>query len=464
MHTIETRSAIGLILMLGILGNAMAAEPASGAAVPVPAAESAVPSLNLPATRAPVVGGDASIGASQRSASAGYELSGAGIGSASTPEQGAILTNAGKGRPIRFQNGIFVYPAASLSIGHNDNVGGTENNEKSSKVVILRPEVVAEMRRRGDRYTLSYAGNFGRYTSSSDDDFRHHDIWLAGDNYFTTRARLGWGVGYQWRSDARGSTDRVNVSNEPDEWRAPVARLVGIYGAPGAPGRLELEASWMEKRYTNNRASTRTSDVDMHMLAARFFYRVMPKTAMLFEARNTWSDYVSNVSTSDNSYRKLMIGATWDMTAKTTGVIKLGRATKDYDNGARRDPSAATWEAGVTWAPLTYSVFNLQTAQDIADSSSGANNYYIDNRSYSLSWDHKWASYISSSVNAGVVHSDYNGILRDDTTKNFGIGFYRELGYNFRAGMNWNRTERDSNVNGLDFKRDVFMLTLEAVL
>ncbi len=462
MHTMETRSAIGLILMLGILGNAAATETAPAPAAP--ASEAAVPSLNLPATRAPVIGGDVSTGAAQRSASAGYELSGAGIGSASTPEQGAILTNAGRGKPIRFQNGIFVYPAASLAVGHNDNVGGTDTNETSSKIVILRPEVVAEMKRSGDRYTLSYAGNFGRYTSSTDDNFRHHDIWLAGDNYFTTRARLGWGVGYQWRSDARGSTDRVNTSDSPDEWRAPVARLVAIYGAPGARGRLELESSWMQKRYTNNRINTRTSDVDMHMVAGRFFFRVMPKTSMLFEARNTWSDYISPASTSDNSYRKLLVGATWDMTAKTTGVIKLGRASKDYDAKNRRDPSGGTWEAGISWAPLTYSVVNLQTAQDIADSSSGANNYYIDNRSYTVSWDHKWASYVTSNVNAGVVRSEYNGIIRDDTTKNYGVGFYRELGYNFRAGINWNRTKRDSNVNGLDFKRDVFMLTLEAVL
>lgn len=462
MHTMETRSAIGLVLMLGILGSAAATETAPAAAAP--ASEAAVPSLNLPVTRAPVIGGDVSTSASQRSASAGYELSGAGIGSASTPEQGAILTNAGRGRPIRFQNGIFVYPAASLAVGHNDNVGGTDTNETSSKVVILRPEVVAEMKRSGDRYTLSYAGNFGRYTSSTNDNFRHHDIWLAGDNYFTTRARLGWGVGYQWRSDARGSTDRVNTSDSPDEWRAPVARLVAIYGAPGARGRLELESSWMQKRYTNNRINTRTSDVDMKMVSGRFFFRVMPKTSILFEARNTWSDYISQVSTSDNSYRKLLVGATWDMTAKTTGVIKLGRAYKDFDAKNRRDPSGGTWEAGISWAPLTYSVVNLQTAQDIADSSSGANNYYIDNRSYTLSWDHKWASYVTSNVNAGVVRSEYNGIIRDDTTKNYGVGFYRELGYNFRAGVNWNRTKRDSNVNGLDFKRDVFMLTLEAVL
>jgi len=464
LKAFESRSAIALLLSLGLCSVGNAADGVEGKvpAQGTPDAPVSVPSLGVPGERVPVLGGDASTGAAQRASSAGYELSGAGIGSASLAEQGAIMTRASKGRPLRFENGIFVYPSATLAVGHNDNVGGDSTNEQSSKIVVLRPEVLAELKRRGDRYTLSYSGNYGHYTSSSDDDFNHHDIWLAGDNYFTTRARLGWGVGYQWRTDARGSTDRAGGNDEPDKWRAPVARLRAIYGAPGAIGRLELESSWMQKRYTNNRLSTRGSDVDISMLAGRFFYRVMPKTSLVFEARNTWSDYVLTTSTNDNSYLKLLVGARWEMTAKTTGDIRVGRAYKNYDSSTRRDPRAGTWEAGIEWSPLTYSVFRLETGQDISDSTGVGN--FTESRSHNLIWNHNWASYITSSVNAGLVKTDYDGVARNDTTKNYGVSFFRELGYNYRAGVNWSRTKRDSTQNNLDFKRDVFMLTLEAML
>lgn len=475
LRTMQTRSAIALILAVGSATQVVAADGSDVSVRALPADDSvillaqaggevveSVPSLSAPGSAAPIFGGDASTGPVQRSATAGYELTGAGIGSASIPEQGVILTSTGRGRAIRFQNGIFVYPAVTAGIGHNDNVGGTSTNEKSSNLFVLRPEAVAELKRRGDRYTLSYAGNYGQYRSSSEDDFAHHDLWLAGDNYFTTRARMGWGVGYQRRSDARGSTDRAGASDSPDRWRAPVARIIGIYGAPKAPGRLELEASWMQKRYTNNRLSTRGSDVDMTMVAGRFFFRVMPKTSLVFEMRDTWSDYTLNTSPHDNRYRKLLAGVTWDMTAKTTGIVKLGRGYKDFDRRDRRDPSAGTWEATLVWSPLTYSVVKLQTEQNISDSTGAGN--FTDNRGYSLNWDHKWGSFMTSNVNAGMVRADYDGISREDNTRNFGVGVYREVGHNFRVGVNWSHTKRDSSINTLDFRRNVTMLTLETVL
>lgn len=464
LKAFESHSAIALILSLGLCSTANATEVAPGNA-PAPGKVEepvAVPSLNPPVMRAPLFGGDVSTGAAQRANSAGYELTGAGIGSASVPEQGAILTKSAPGRPVRFQNGIFVYPSASLSVGHNDNVGGDSRNEKASKIVVLRPDVLAELKTRGDRYTLSYSGNYGRYTSSADDNFNHHDIWLAGDNYFTTRARMGWGVGYQMRTDARGSTDRGAASTEPDKWRAPLARVIAMYGAPGALGRIELESSLMQKRYTNNRTTTRGSDVDIAMLAGRFFYRIMPKTSLIFEARHTWNDYTLRTSLNDNAYTKLLFGATWDMAAKTSGDIRLGRAYKNFDNSRMRDPRGGTWEAGLTWAPLTYSVFRIDTAQDFADSTGVGN--FIENRSYNLAWTHQWASIMSSSVTAGVVKTDYDGVARKDNTRNLGVSVYRDLSYNFRAGLSWTRTKRDSNQVNLDFRRDVFMLTLDAML
>lgn len=474
MYSDQLRSAIVLLISLATTTGGAAAAEADSAPAPTrvqlaqtsPAAPAnAAPAeaeVSVPSLKVPVLGGDASTAAGQRSASAGYELAGSGIGSRAEGPTETILTAPTKGRAIRFDNGIFVYPSAMLAVGHNDNVTGSNTNTTSSQIVVLRPEVVAELKRNGDRYSLSYAGNYGHYTNSSADDFDHHDFWFGGDNYFTARARMGWGVGYLLRSDARGSTDRAAATSEPDRWRAPVARFIGIYGAPGARGRIEVEADAMQKRYQNNRASTIGSDVDMLTLAGRFAFRVMPRTSLLFEARQTRSDYLWSASTSDNDYRKLLLGVTWEASAKTTGFIKLGRATKDFDLGGRKDPSAGTWEAGVTWSPLTYSVFNLQTAQDIADSTGFGN--FVDNRSVSLTWDHNWSSYFSSSLNLSQVSSDYDGADRNDKTRNYGIGVYREVGHNFRLGVSHNRTERDSNVPAFDFKRNVTMISLEMIL
>lgn len=468
MVNFETRSAIALVLSLGLTASVVAQEATTTAQPSADTQQAESSATNWDAGNSSFGNGGVfgaastdNAGISQRSAAAAYQLGGAGVASSGRSVEGNILTSPTRGRPIRFDNGIFVYPSASIGYGRNDNVLGTQTNKVSSSFFVVRPELVGEIKTHGDRYTLSYQGNYGRYQSSSADNFNHHELWLGGDNYFTTRARLGWGVGYLEKSDPRGSTDRAS-SAEPDRWHAPIARVLGIYGAPGSIGRLELEGSMMQKRYDNNRATTIASDVDLNTVAGRFYYRFMPKTSVLFEVRNTWADYVWANSTQDNTDTRYYAGFVWDATAKTTGTLKLGRAYKRFDDASRQDASVASWEASVRWAPLTYSTVDLVASRAPLDST-GTGNYVLNNAT-TLTWNHKWASYVSSRVNYGVIKSDYKGSTREDDTKNYGVGFFHELGYRMRAGIDWTRTDRTSNDQLYNFKRDVTMVTLEAVL
>lgn len=409
-------------------------------------------------------GADSPMGATQRASTAGYELSG-GVASGHAPAQGAILTSPSRGRPIfTFDNGIFVYPAVTLGFGRNDNLTGTQTNKIGTNFTLLKPELLAEMKHAGDRYTMSYSGNYARYNSSSPDDYDHHEVWAAADNYFTSRIRLGWGVGYIDRTDARGSTNS-GATPVPSRWHSPVFRALGIYGAQGAIGRAELETSVMQKRYTNNRTTTEAMDVDTTMVAGRFYYRFMPKTSALVELKNTRANYILGTSTQDGDARTVHLGVTWDATAKTTGTIKMGRTSKNFDNNATfKDGSLATWEASVRWSPLTYSTVDFLAAKT-TDESTGVGSFLVNNTN-SATWNHKWASYISSRLTAGLTKTEYmnSPTGRKDDTKSYGIGMFHELGYNFRLGVDWTHTDKTSSDPVNDFKRNVTMLSLEGVL
>lgn len=465
----ETRSAITLILALGLLSSSAYAADEGAQAADAAKAKSTVEAGEGTTTWSTGAAGGLFFGGAdtgssigQQSVTTGYELGGSGVAGGRTPvQENAIMTSPAKGRPIRFDNGIFIYPSAMIGLGRNNNVLGTNTNQRSSEFVVLRPELVTELKTHGDRYTLSYLGNYAHYTSAASDDFNHHEFWAAGDNYFTSRARLGWGVGYIEKTDPRGSTDRAS-SQEPDRWHAPIVRALGIYGAQGAIGRVEGETSFMRKRYDNNRNTTVQSDVDLTTASGRFFYRFMPRTSLVLEARNTWANYVSPLSTSDNTDTRLYAGVTWEATAKTTGSIKVGQAHKNFNDGSRKDATMGSWEGGLRWSPLTYSQFDLQSSRAPADST-GIGNYVV-NSGTTLVWNHKWASYISSRANLGLLKSQYSGDVREDSTRNYGLGFFHEVGYRARVGLDWNRTDRNSNQDTYDFKRDVMMATLEVVL
>lgn len=395
----------------------------------------------------------------QLSTTPSYELG--GIGQARLGGQPGITTAPVYGLPLRMDNGVFIYPNVYVGAGNNSNVVGTRDNAISSTVVTLQPYVAAELKNHGDRYTLSYRGNFTRYDNSSADNFNHHDIQLAGDNYFTSRSSLGWGAGYIERTDPRGSTDRA-ISVEPDKWHAPMARAFYIYGTPGAQGRFEVEGSYQEKKYDNNRAVTIASDVNLATVSGRFFYRVMPRTSVVMEVRQTNADYIVDTSANDNTDRRYLVGLTWDATAKTTGSFKVGHEQKDFTSAARQDSSGGTWEGAIRWSPLTYSVWDLVTSKTAADSTGYGD--YITNTATTLTWQHQWASTISSRASLGSVQSDFAATTRSDTINNYGLGVFYNIARTVRAGLEWTRTDRSSNQTIYEFSRNVTMLSLEATL
>lgn len=404
------------------------------------------------------------IGFSQQTSASGYEQAASGIAIRRSGRVGEMLMTAPtKGRGLRLSEGLSVYPAVMLGLGFNDNVTAVQTGRKSSSLFIVAPEAVAEIRRQGGRYTLSYQGNYGRYQDSSADNYDNHELWLGADSNFTPRFHAGVGFGYIEQVDPRGSTD-FNSSGltEPSRWHAPIVRAIATYGNRGAIGRFELEGSLMNKRYENNRAVTEGSDADFTTLSGRFFYRIMPRTSALFELRETITDYKLATSSLDNHDRRVYVGATWKATAKTEGTIKLGRAYKNFNDASRPDTSGGSWEAGISWSPLTYSVFQLNTSKSMYDSF-GVGNFVIGT-SRSLTWTHRWASYISSRATIGKTDADYDGVSRKDDTTNYGIAFYREMGHNLRLGVDYRNTNRDSNQAGFSFKRNVTMITLEGVL
>ena len=404
-------------------------------------------------------GGESDFGATispnQLSITPSYELSKRG------GQQPGLFTARAYGVPVRFDGGVNIYLSAVLAVGHDDNLTGSTANKISSRFTNLQPYVVTEVKNHGDRYTASYQGNYARFFSSTDNDFDHHEFQAAGDNIFSSRARLGWLVGYLKTTDAPGSTDRA-LSATPDRWHAPTAAALFAYGAQGAIGRVEVETSLQNKRYENNRDITIGGDVDLYNVAGRFFYRVAPKTSLLVEARQIKANYLLSTSPNSNTDRRLLLGATWAATAATTGIFKIGYLKKRFADPTVSGYSGLSWEGTVHWVPLTYSVVDITTSKAPSDATGTGD--YILNRNVNLLWTHHWSETVATRVDLGLTNSDYHGVDRQDDIKNYGVGVTYDLRRWLKLCAKLERTQRSSNQPNIDFSRNVILLTLEGTL
>jgi hypothetical protein len=389
-------------------------------------------------------------------------LSGTGFtGQRSTQQVIRTAPVPASGAPIKTGYGVFYYPSVYSGIGYNDNLLTTPDNKTTSGFLNVSPELVAEMKNRGDRYTASFSGNMTDYFSSHDDDYVNYEAWLAGDNYFSQRARAGWKLGYISSSDPRGTTQR-NISSRPDRWTGPSFDGTVIYGAPSASGRVEGDLSYLAKRYNNNRDQTYLADLDQTAVAGRFYNRIGTRSMLLAEIRNTDFKYMASGPNDTNTERRYYLGLTWEATAASTGTVKVGHMTKDFSDATRTGFSGGSWEAGVRWMPLSRTALDFESTKGTADPT-GYGNYQI-NTSNSVTWNHQWTGYVTSKVLASRVKTDYAGTSRNDTIDTLGGTLSYSVLRWLNVGVDYANTNRTSTDSTAEFKRNVVMFVVNATL
>ncbi|UTW10622.1 outer membrane beta-barrel protein [Marinobacterium rhizophilum] len=353
--------------------------------------------------------------------------------------------------PANFQVGGMTFtPTVKLSESYDDNFREVASpDEESSWITTIEPSFVLAAQDRMNVYSLGYRFNSEFYHSSHDDDNTDHFLNADAHMEFTSRSRLDLAAAYSKQEDTGDTTSLV----ENDKYHSYNVGGVYGYGAESATMQLEFGANRAWKRYDNEGALNLDKERDTDSLSATAYYRVAPKTRALFEVRYNDYDYVT-FNTLDSDSMAYLLGLTWDATARTTGTAKIGYEEKDFDDAARKDPSATVWEVGVSWQPRSYSTFTLNTRQGIDEGSVEEN--FIETTTTSLNWNHAWSSYLSTDVNFSHTEEDYDNVAnRQDEKDSIALGLNYEMRRWLSLGLGYKYTERDSNVAAENFDRNL---------
>lgn len=353
---------------------------------------------------------------------------------------------------------LYANPFLGAGVGYDDNLFLTSQNEKSSTVYVLSPGLNLDARDPNKVFQLGYQGQFGRYSSSSDDNYDDQTGRAQFDIAFDPHNFLKLGYDYIRSHDPRGSTDRP-FGNSPDKYRQTNPYVTYALGAPGAIGRIELYYSDPSRRYLTNRDFTATSDRSMQEYGGAFYYRAFPKTYLMAEARETniRYDITSPLSADEHRY---YAGVSWEATAATTGTIKFGSLHRNFVSSTEPNFSGTSWEGLVTWSPRTYSKFDFYTARQ-TNESTGLGNFILSSIA-GVAWNHSWTSYFTTGLDARFQRDGYQGFDRTDKIVSLGV----KAGYRFRRwltlGAEYTHTRRDSNLDLYDYDKNFYLLTATA--
>ncbi len=360
-------------------------------------------------------------------------------------------------------------PTVNMQIGYDDNILSANTDEISSMVTVLSPSVQLVAEQGLNAYRMSYTLSKGVFADSTEDNYLDHNFALDAHLEFNSRNKLDLRAEYNRGHEARGTGLSANggIANavtEPLEYDTKAVSLNYQFGGDEATGRIEFYGELLDREYQNFRSITEGRDNQERTAGAIFYYRVAPKTSLLFEARNKDVDYDLSTTTLDSNTWRYFVGATWESTAKTTGTVKIGHFDKDFDSSTRKDDDGVSWEAAVKWAPKTYSVFTLTTGQEDKESSGTGN--FINAEIVSLDWNHEWTDFVSTDL--GISHSTetYEGAAndREDKIKSYSAGFNYDMRRWLSLGLSYTYNDTDSNISGLSFDKNVIFLTLDASL
>jgi polysaccharide biosynthesis protein VpsM len=306
--------------------------------------------------------------------------------------------------------------------------------------------------------SLRYQGQVGRYFQSRDDDYVDHATRAQFDVAFDRRNFLRVGMDYIRGHDPRGATDRP-ISSTPDKYRLTIPSFTYAFGTPGAAGRLEAYYSQPNRVYLNNRATAVLSDRKVNEYGGAFYWRVMPKTYVLAEARKTDIGYRDPRSLFSADETRYYAGVSWEATAATTGTLKVGRLERRFDNDFPRF-NGNSWEGLISWAPRTYSKFDFYTARQ-TNEATGLGTFILTSVT-GVTWTHAWNSAFTTGVDLRYAKDDFQGFDRRDETKSVGL----KAGYRFRRwltiGAEYTFQHRDSNLPNFEYDKNLYLLTATA--
>ncbi len=129
-----------------------------------------------------------------------------------------------------------------------------------------------------------------------------------------------------------------------------------------------------------------------------------------------------------------------DATAKTSGTFKIGREKKDFKKSIYRDKTTGMWEAGITWAPLTYSTFTLNTRRGFDE---GEDNASTIKRKHPLGWKHNWMERLYSEASYARGDRKYQESSGHDKRDDYGLSFTYQARRWLDVGVGYTYADND---------------------
>jgi hypothetical protein len=367
---------------------------------------------------------------------------------------------------ISLGSGVTFLPAVELTVSDDSNIYKLPDETKvDSTVTRLKPSFGIQADLGTTQLSAGYVAEKGMYTNDSDDNYIDHRLSASSKTEVSSRDEVDFNLNYNIVHDDRGSgtvEGNAAIATEPDTYDETVVGAAYIYGSDSAMLNLKPYAEYYNKHYTNNKnLGTADRNYSQVKLGALLSVKVSSATKALLEVRSADISYEEDSAKAkgrEGNLMNLLAGASWDITGKTTGEVKLGALKRSFDESGIDDSTRFAWEAQLIWNPRSYSTVTFlsqQTANETNDPGT-----YIASQYSLVSWDHEFSPFMSVVLDASLSNDEYvdDTAGREDEVVSYGVTGVFSPSKILDVKASLKDESRDSNIAGLDYDRQIIML------
>jgi len=276
-------------------------------------------------------------------------------------------------------------------------------------------------------------------------------------------SQFGIGASYEDGSTVRGTditegTDG-DVEGATDFTRKDIFAEYKIGSQKVGPS-LELAYNYTDLEFDNFLSINQGRDYQLSTVSARLGYQYSVATKFFIDLGYSDFDYdavpLRLNAELDGTEQTVLFGVSWRISRATTGEISLGSTDKDFDNFA--DPSSITaWNVSLEWLPTARDSVTLEGfSRPFEQAGTGL---FQDVQQISLSWEHDVSRLLSISAGISSGSVDFGQVARDDDFDTLKLGVsYRPTRYS-EWSLNYEREEKDSNLEMFNFETNTIYLS-----
>ncbi|MBF0522043.1 MAG: outer membrane beta-barrel protein [Candidatus Omnitrophica bacterium] len=356
---------------------------------------------------------------------------------------------------------------ASLKAGvsveerYDSNIFLTSNDKKGDYLNILSPKFLLDLPFGIDERHLAqlmYGADVGSYSDERGQNYVNQD--LAGN----LNLRLPFGY-FNVQDDYLDTVDRAQT-----EFTTQVHRKQNT--AQTTLG-VEMNKLTYEIGYTNFNENYvdeqfQPFDYTEHIFSTTAFYQMLPKTKALLEYDRGVIRYIKD-QTRDGNFNQVMTGLKGNITGKTVGIVKVGFQSRDYDVMGRSGFSGFVSEAGTITKFSDRTNLTLKYINTAVESTYANNNYYNANE-FRAELEQKLMGNYSVLLASQYDRNRYPefdptlDVRRHDTILTEGLTLQYKIKDLGKASLGYEYKEDISNIDNLDYNRNLVFLRFDLLL